>query len=222
MTNPPPSSSIQKYIPIAEIKDGVIVMKNKGIRSVLICTSVNFALKSIDEQDALIYKYQSFLNSLDFSIQIVVVSRKFNIDPYIEKLALKEREQENELLRIQTREYIEFIKGLTQLTNIMTESFYLIVPFNPAPIQKMGFTDSLLGKSKPEPTDEENAENEDFQALKSQLWQRVEFVASGLSGCGIRAVPLNTEELTELFYKLYNPSVKADPELDKAKSMRIL
>ena len=212
------ATSTQQHIEIAEIKDSVVVMKNKGLRAVLLCSSINFALKSTDEQDALIYKYQGFLNSLDFSAQIMVASRKFNIDPYISRLKLKEREQTNELLRIQTTEYIEFIKGLTQMTNIMTESFYLIVPYNPLRIEKTGLLDKITGKKS---TKSKKDAEQDFQELKSQLWQRVEFVASGLSSCGLRVAPLDTKELIELYYKLYNPSAKGNPELDKARQMRI-
>jgi hypothetical protein len=213
-----PAASIQKHLEIKEIKDGVVILKNGGLRAILMCSSVNFALKSTDEQDALIYKYQGFLNALDFPVQIMVASRKFDIGPYIKTLELKEKEQENELLRIQTAEYIDFIKGLTEMANIMTESFYLVIPFAPLVIKKADLIDKLFGSFKPKkPEDKE----QEFQELKTQLWQRVEFVASALRGCGIRAVPLNTEELIELFYKLYSPSAKEDLELEKAKEMRM-
>ena len=208
------AASIQKHLEIKEIKDDALVLKSGGLRAILMCSSVNFALKSTEEQDALIYKYQEFLNGLDFPVQIMVASRKFNIDPYIQMLQFKEKEQENELLRVQTAEYIDFIKGLTEMANIMTESFYLVVPFNPSPI-KIGFFDKLFSREKSE------AKEQVFQELKTQLWQRVEFAISGLKGMGIRAIPLNTEEMIELFYKLYNPSAKEDLELKKAKEMRL-
>ena len=208
------AASIQKHLEIKEIKDDALVLKSGGLRAILMCSSVNFALKSTEEQDALIYKYQEFLNGLDFPVQIMVASRKFNIYPYIQMLQFKEKEQENELLRVQTAEYIDFIKGLTEMANIMTESFYLVVPFNPSPI-KIGFFDKLFSREKSE------AKEQAFQELKTQLWQRVEFAISGLKGMGIRAIPLNTEEMIELFYKLYNPSAKEDLELKKAKEMRL-
>ena len=208
------AASIQKHLEIKEIKDDALVLKSGGLRAILMCSSVNFALKSTEEQDALIYKYQEFLNGLDFPVQIMVASRKFNIYPYIQMLHFKEKEQENELLRVQTAEYIDFIKGLTEMANIMTESFYLVVPFNPSPI-KIGFFDKLFSREKSE------AKEQAFQELKTQLWQRVEFAISGLKGMGIRAIPLNTEEMIELFYKLYNPSAKEDLELKKAKEMRL-
>ncbi|MFH0906849.1 MAG: hypothetical protein V1829_01190 [bacterium] len=209
------ATSIQKHLEIEEIKDDVIVLKNKGLRAILMTTSLNFDLKSTEEQDAVIYNYQDFINSLDFPIQIVVASRKFDINPYIQTLEQKQIKQENELLKIQTSEYIDFVKGLTEMTNIMTESFYLVIPYNPSVIKRGGFLNALFTKKEQEQTKEQN-----FQELKNDLWQRVEFIATGLHGLGIKSAPLNTEELIELFYKLYNPSAKEKPELEKASEMR--
>jgi hypothetical protein len=209
------AASIQKHLEIREIKDDVVILKNKGLRAILMATSMNFALKSTEEQDAIIYRYQDFLNSLDFPLQIMVASRKFDITPYIQTLEQKQTQQENELLKIQTSEYIDFIKGLTQMSNIMTESFYIIIPYSPSVAQKTSFFSQLFSKKEQTATKEEN-----FQELKNNLWQRVEFIATGLGSMGIKTVPLNTEELVELFYKLYNPSAKEEPELQKAKEMR--
>jgi len=208
-------ASIQKHLEIKEIKDDVIVLKNKGLRAILMTTSINMALKSTEEQDAIIYKYQDFLNSLDFSVQIVAASRKFDIAPYIQTLSQKQNVQENELLRIQTAEYIDFVKGLTEMTNIMTESFYLVVPYSPSIAKKTGLINRLFGKKE-----QSEVKEQAFQELKNNLWQRIDFVATGLAGIGIRSTPLNTEELIELFYKLYNPSAKEKPELARADQMR--
>lgn len=211
------ASSIQQHLVIQDIKDGVIILKDGGLRALLLASSVNFALKSIEEQDAIVYKYQLFLNSLDFPVQIMIASRKFNIDPYIQSLKDLETQQENELLKIQTTEYINFIQGLTEMSNIMTESFYVVIPYTSATV-KVGTFSKLFGvKSKTN----NGLKEEEFQKLKTQLWQRVEFVISGLSGTGIKTVPLNAEELIELFYKLYNPSAKESLELAKAKDLRI-
>jgi len=209
------AASIQKHLEIREIKDDVVVLKNKGLRAILMATSVNFALKSTEEQEAVIYQYQNFLNSLDFPLQIMAASRKFDIEPYILTLEEKQEKQENELLRIQTTEYIDFVKGLTQMTNVMTESFYVVIPYSPSAIKKVGFLGKLLGKKA-----ESDTQDQAFQSLKNNLWQRVEFVTAGLRGMGIKTVPLNAEELIELFYKLYNPSAKEEPELQKAKELR--
>ncbi len=215
------AASIQKHLEIKEIKDDVIILKSGGLRALLMTTSLNFALKSTEEQDAIIIRYQDLLNSLDFPIQVVAVSRKFNIAPYIKTLEEKHAKQENELLKIQTLEYIDFIKGLTEMTNIMTESFYLVIPFAPQATQavkKMGLFSKLSGKFKKE---QPEAKQEEFKEQKNNLWQRVEFVATGLRRMGIKAAPLKTNELIELFYKLYNPSAKEEPEIEKAKEMRI-
>ncbi|PIP15741.1 MAG: hypothetical protein CO003_00940 [Candidatus Portnoybacteria bacterium CG_4_8_14_3_um_filter_44_15] len=210
------ASSIQKHLEISNIKDDVIVLKNGGMRAILMTTSLNFALKSTDEQDAIIYHYQEFLNSLDFSVQILAVSRKFNIDLYIQSLKEKEDQQENELLKIQTSEYIDFIKSLTEMNNIMTDSFFVVVPYAPPVVRRIGFLNKIIRK-KQRPAEIE----ESFQEFKNNLWQRVEFIAIGLLGMDIKAAPLNTGELIELFYKLYNPNAKEGPEIEKANELKI-
>jgi len=209
------AASIQNHLEVKEIKDDVVILKSKGLRAILMATSINFALKSTDEQDAVIYQYQSFLNSLDFPLQIVAASRKFDIEPYILSMKEKQARQENELLRIQTTEYIDFVKGLTQMTNIMTQSFYVIIPYSPSTAKNLSFLDQFLGKKK-----QTDAQDQTFQLLKNNLWQRVEFVSAGLRSIGIKTAPLNTEELIELFYKLYNPGAKENPELQKAQELR--
>jgi|TARA_Y100000294_G_C8496899_1_gene313151 hypothetical protein len=215
MTQKQNAASMQKHLEIKEIKDDVLILKNKGLRAILMTTSLNFALKSIDEQDAIVQRFQDFLNSLDFPIQIVVISRKFDISKYIKNLQQKQVKQENELLRIQTLEYIDFVKGLTEMTNIMTESFYLVIPYSPSIVEK-GFLEKLFQKEK-----ESKTKEQDFQELKNNLWQRVEFVATGLQSVGVKTVPLKNEELIELFYKLYNPGAKEEPEIDKARELRL-
>ena len=211
------ASSIQNHLEIKEIKDDVIVLKSGGLHAILMTNSLNFALKSSEEQDATIYNYQNFLNSLDFPIQIVAASRKFDITPYIEMLEQKQSQQENELLKIQTSEYIDFVKELTAMTNVMTESFYLVIPYSPSITKKAGVFSKFFGGGKKQSA----AQEEKFQELKNNLWQRMEFVISGLRGIGLKAAPLKTEEIVELFYKLYNPSAKEEPEIQKAKEMRI-
>lgn len=211
----PKASAIQKHLEISDIKDDVVVLKSGGLRAILMTTSLNFALKSADEQDAIIYRYQEFLNSLDFSVQILTVSRKFNIDPYVQSLQEKENQQENELLKIQTAEYVDFIKGLTEMNNIMATSFFVVVPYSPPIVRRLGFLDKII-RQKEKPAERE----ESFQELKNNLWQRIEFVATGLRGLGVKAVPLNSDELIELFYKLYNPDAKEGPEIGKASELR--
>jgi KaiC/GvpD/RAD55 family RecA-like ATPase len=133
------SSSTQRYVEVEEIRDGVLVLKTGALRAVLLVSSINFDLKSSEEQDAIISQYQNFLNSLDFPVQILVQSRRFNIDPYIELLKARESQQMNELLRFQMREYQGFIKNLTEISNIMSKFFYVVVPFSPVENSQGGF-----------------------------------------------------------------------------------
>lgn len=215
-----PAASVQQFIKIKEIKDDVVVLKDNSLRAILMASSINFALKSVDEQDAIIYQYQGVLNSLDFPIQIMVASRKFNIEPYVQQLELKQKEQANELLRMQTIEYINFVQELTEITNIMTESFYVVIPYTESGLKKIGFGKAKLKKSK-EQEETAKEDKQDFYKAKSQLWQRVDFIISALSSAGIKTVPLKTDELVELFYKLYNPSAKGELEIGRAKEMRL-
>lgn len=195
------SVAAQNFLDIDTIREDTVILKNGSLRVVLMCSSVNFALKSEEEQEAIIYQFQNFLNSLDFPIQFVIHSRKMNIAPYIESLNKRQKEEDNELLRIQINEYTEFIKTFVEMTNIMSKTFYVVVPFTPAIIEtKKGFLGKLgFGKKT-------MSEEESFEQKKNQLWQRVETVIEDLHRLGIRAAPLNTEELIELFYGLYNPT----------------
>ena len=197
--------STQKYVDVEEIRDGTIVLKSGAIRSVLLVSSLNFDLKSTEEQDALISQYQGFLNSLDFPIQIVVSSRRFNIEPYLEILKEKEAEQQNELLRFQISEYKTFIKNLTDVSNIMAKFFYVVVPFSPSEDEKGGFLGKMSGIFRPQAA--VGMHSELFQTYRSQLLQRVEHVSAALSGTGVHVTALDTEEIIELLYNSYNPSL---------------
>ena len=198
-------SSTQQYLDISEIKDNVVVLKKGGLRSILMVSSINFALKSIDEQDAIIYHFQSFLNSLDFPVQITVNSRQLNLDNYMNQLKDKEKKQTNDLLRIQTASYLEYIQGLVKMANIVTKTFYVVVPFAPSEVRGGG----ALGKLKAISfsTSKIMSGRESFEKYKDQLWQRVDHVVNNLSGAGLRMTVLNTQELIELYYNLYNPEI---------------
>jgi len=195
-----PRASTQQFLEIDQIKEGVIVLKNKALRGVVMVSSLNFALKSEDEQKAIIYQFQNFLNSLDFSLEIAIQSRKLNITPYLDKLKELGAQQKNELLKVQTTEYQKFVKELIAGGAIMSKNFFVIVPFTLVEIPGMKQAKGLFGK-KPNPT----FNDERFHRAKSQLWQRMEFVALGLRRCGLQCVPLNTPELIELFWSLYHP-----------------
>jgi KaiC/GvpD/RAD55 family RecA-like ATPase len=201
------SASTQRYVDVEEIRDGVLVLKIGALRAVLLVSSINFDLKSSEEQDAIISQYQNFLNSLDFPVQIVVQSRRFNIDPYIELLKGKEAQQMNELLRFQMREYQGFIKNLTEISNIMSKFFYVVVPFSPVENSQGGFFQKMGDIFNQKKT--VGLKTELFYTYRTQLMQRVEHVVAGLSPMGVRAAVLETEELIELLYNSYNPSLFA-------------
>ncbi len=199
--------SSQDFIPIREIRDGVVILKDNGLRGIVMTSSVNFALKSADEQNAIIYQFQNFLNSINFSIQIFTESRRLDIRPYIALLEKVAKEQENELLQVQTREYIGFIKSFTESVNIMTKSFFIVVSYEPAIIQGKASIFSFLGGAK----SNAKQKSENFEENRTQLLQRMEVVMAGLTRIGVRAVPLGTEELVELYYKLFNPGDTEKP-----------
>ena len=193
-------ASTQQFLEIDQIKEGVILLKNKAMRGIIMVSSLNFALKSEEEQNAIIYQFQNFLNSLDFSLEITVQSRRLNITGYLDKLKELEEKQENELLKTQTAEYRKFINALISGGAIMSKTFFVTVPFT---LMKIPGMKTMKGLFKKESTSTFN--DEQFQRCKSQLWQRVEFVALGLRRCGLQCVPLDTSELIELFWSLYHP-----------------
>jgi len=207
-----------------EIRDGVLVLKDTSLRVVLIASSINFALKSQEEQDAIIFQYQNYLNSLDFSVEAFVQSRGLNIEPYLEMLRERLTREYNELMKIQTTEYIDFVQAFVESSNIMTKSFYVTVPFTPLHIPQqenikrgaLSFLPDFSGSAKKKEREirAHGIKQEKFEEYKLQLYQRVEVVQQGLGRLGVRLVPLNTEELIELFYGLYNPG-----ELDKSAKM---
>lgn len=186
----------QDFVPIKEVRDGVVIMNDGSMRGILMTSSLNFALKSTEEQEAIIFQFQNFLNSLDFSVQISVQSRKLDIKPYIALLENRQKEQTSDLMKIQVKEYIQFIRTFTENTNIMTKSFFIVVPYSPAKIDiGKGF-----GKKK---SVEDKARN--FEENKSQLEQRMAIVEQGVIRSGVKTVRLGTEEVIEVFYKLFNP-----------------
>ena len=200
--------STQDFVPIKEIRDGVILLKNGGMRTILLTSSLNFALKAQDEQASILMQFQNFVNSLDFSVQIMIQSKKLDIQPYLALLENRYKEQATELMKIQVREYIEFIKAFVENTNIMTKSFFVIIPYDPP---MMTTSNNPLSRFLPaSKTPEQDIDNL-FQEYRSQLEQRVAIVEQGLVGCGIRSAELGTEEVIELYYKLFNPGETEKP-----------
>ena len=209
-TSKPSSKSTQDFVPVAEVRDGVVVMKDKTLRAVLLASSINFALKSEDEQTAFIVQFQNFLNSLDFSCQIFIQSRMLDIRPYIATLEVAYKNQLDDLMRIQIREYIQFIKSFTEAANIMTKNFFVVVPYSPT--LTVGGSGGIVSKL---PFGGHKQTNEDinrtFEEQVSQIEQRIAIVQQGLVRCGVRTVQLGTEEAIELLYKLFNPGEEGKP-----------
>lgn len=192
----------QQFVPIERVRDGIIVLKNGELRSVLITSSLNLSLKSEDEQQAILLQFQNLLNTLDFPIQLFIQSRRLNIKPYLDLLQARSTEVKEDLLKIQIHEYMGFINKFAEETNIMTKHFFIVVPYLPSTINQSG-TSSLLsfGKSGTTMGQEETT----FDAARIQLEQRIATVMQGLTRFGLRAQKLGTEEVVELFYKLFNP-----------------
>ncbi len=200
------AKSAQAFVPIKEINNGTVIMNDGTLRGVILCSSINFALKSEDEKGAVLAQFQDFLNSLDFPIQISVQSRRLDIKPYIELLTKREEAQINDLMRVQLREYMGFIQNLTENINIMTKSFFVVVPYSPSGVkQKKG---GLFSFGKKQTFEERNTS---FLENKSQLDERISFVMQGLQRTGVRTAQLGTEELIEMYYKTFNPGDTQKP-----------
>jgi len=149
LTNRKISTTTQKYLDISEIRDNVLLMKDGTLRSVILVSSLNFALKSEDEQNAIVSSYVSFLNNLEYPLQIIIQSREFKIDSYLETLEQKRKEQTNELLRVQTAEYLSYIRELISLGKIMNKRFYVVVTYNPLSNKQKSFFSRLLETFRP-------------------------------------------------------------------------
>ncbi|MFZ2193559.1 MAG: hypothetical protein WAV31_04925 [Candidatus Moraniibacteriota bacterium] len=201
----PVASPTQKYLVVEEVKEDVIVLKNGSLRAVLEVSSINFDLKASDEQEAIIMQYQNFLNSVDFPLQILINSRRLNIDTYMEYITEKEKTQKTELMRLQISEYKDFIKQLVSLSDIMEKTFYMVVPFSPVESTEKGFFSNIKNMINPKENILEKRET--FETYKAPLYQRVDHIIAGLSGIGLKIAPLKTNELIELLFNSYNPTI---------------
>jgi hypothetical protein len=202
------TKTTQDFVPIQEIRDGIVVLKDGTMRSIVLASSLNFALKSSDEQNAIISQFQNFLNSLDFSVQIFIQSKKLDIRPYLGLLEDRYKDQVTELMKIQTREYIEFIRTFVENSSIMTKSFFVVVPYSPVSIST---SNNPINKFMKKEGEEKVLANEKFEEYRSQLEQRTGVVEQGLVRCGIRVAELGTEEVVELYYKIFNPGETEKP-----------
>ena len=214
-TNP---NSTQNTLQIAEIRDGIVIMNDGSFRSVVMVKSINFDLMSTQEQEAVEYSYQGFLNSLYFPIQIFVRTKKVDLQPYLERLDKIRTEHDNMLLALLMDDYIAYMDDLSQQTNIMDKKFYIVIPFFPHDDIQKALTESknlLTGLVGLFNTKEQHVViNEgDLEAAKTELRNRVQSVLSGLLQCNIQGLPLDTQELIELYYDTYNPDTATRQQL---------
>lgn len=213
------NTSTQQYLDIAEIKENTVIMRDSTMRAVIMVSSINFSLKSEDEQNAIISAYVSFLNNIDFPLQIVIQSRELDIDNYLESLKQKEREQTNELLKLQTSEYILYIKELVAISRIMNKRFYIVVPYNPNTDKQKSFLNRFFDILKPATLI--MVKEERFRRRRVELTHRVDSIISGLNSIGLNAAELDTQSLIELYYNSYNPSTSLNEKLVNTNDLRI-
>lgn len=195
----------QQFVPIERVRDGIVVLKNGELRAVLITSSLNLSLKSEDEQQAILLQFQNLLNSVDFPVQFFIQSRRLNIKPYIDLLQARSKEVKEDLLKVQIHEYMGFITKFAEETNIMTKHFFIVIPYLPAGGTGKKGSNPLVTFGLAQGGTEMGKEGDSFDAARIQLEQRVATVMQGLQRFGLRAQKLGTEEVVELFYKLFNP-----------------
>jgi len=193
-------NATQKFVPISEIRNGIVILNNGSMRAVLSSSSLNLSLKSADEQTAAIRGFQTFLNSLDFNIQIFLQSKRLDIRNYLNILRQREKEVVEDLLKIQIREYIDFVQKFTEQQAIMTKSFYIVVPYD---------VPSVTGFSVGRMSDQEFLKN------YNSLLQRVNIVKSTLTSLGLKIELTQTEDLVQLYYKIFNPNEVDAPALNE-------
>ena len=204
------AKATQDFVPIKEVRDGIVILKDGSLRALLMASSINLALKSQDEQQAVIGQFQNFLNSLEFTVQFFVESRDLDIRPYIALLEERYAQELDDLMKIQIREYIAFIKDFTERANIMSKNFFIVVPYDPSLVARgaSNLISTIIPKGNPgsvEITDEQ------FEQYRTQMEQRLSVIEQGLVRTGVRSVVLGTEEVIELFYKLFNPGELEKP-----------
>lgn len=214
-----PPQSTQKFLDIGEVKEDVVILKDGTLRAVLMVASVNFALKSQDEQGAIVAAYVSFLNNINFPLQIVIQSRKMEIEEYLSKLKKIEKTQNNELLRMQIAEYRQYVSELVKMGQIMTKRFYIVVPYKPGSDKQKGFFSRLAGVFSA--ASEIFLERKKFLKRKHDLLKRVSHVIGGLNSMGLKVVQLDTQGLIELYYNTYNPKESESEKLVETNKLRV-
>jgi len=211
--------STQRYLNISEIRDNTIIVDDGTLRSIVMVSSINFALKNEDEQNAIIGAYVSFLNNLGFPLELVIHSRELNIENYLNNLREKEKAQTNELLKAQTAEYIDYVAELVSLGKIMNKRFYVVISYNPMSDDKKGFI-ARVGEIF-SPSSLLKMKQDKFDRLKKELDRRVDSVVGGLASIGLNVVELDTQALIEMMYNVYNPKVSSNQPLKDVNTLRV-
>ena len=219
LAKPKPGPSTVKYLDIAEIRDDMVLLRDGTVRAVILVSSINFALKSNDEQEAIIQAYMTFLNGLEYPVQIVIQSRRMNIDGYMARLREQERTVENDLLRIQIEDYRNFIGELVELGQIMQKMFYLVVPYDPLTNKKKNFWSRLSEALSPAAAAKLNRKQ--LNDRIDQLGRRVELTQGQLNSMGLESARLDTESLIELYYTVYNPDVFSTEKLSDSNKIQL-
>jgi hypothetical protein len=219
LAKPKPGPSTTRFLDIAEIRDDVVVLKDGTLRAVLLISSINFALKSEDEQEAIISAYVSFLNALEHPLQVVIQSRKLNIDKYIDELKERERTQTNELLRAQIQDYRGFVKQMVDIGEIMTKRFYIVVPYDPFTAKHKSFF-KRLGEAL-SPGAAIKLKEKQFKERKDGLMLRLSNIISGLASMSLQVNQLDTQSLIELYYSVYNPQVAETQKLPNVNTIQV-
>jgi hypothetical protein len=217
-----PLISTQRFLQFSEVHDDILVLKNGGLRAVVEVNSINFNLKSEEEQNAIIQSYQRFLNALNFPVQVLVRSRKLDIDHYLDDLRVRKRKLTNDLLRMQMDNYIQYIEKLVEYSDIMEKRFFVVVPATPARSDKKGTMFSFLSYIKPDDTVMDIIKRkQEFKNLKRELESRVGTVKTALENCGLKVSQLGTQKIIELFYQAYNPDLSRSQKFSSAEEMSL-
>jgi type IV secretory pathway VirB4 component len=210
LANKPQAFSTQEFIAFSEIHEGIVITKKGELRAILMASSINFSLKSEQEQTAIVYAYQNFLNSLTFPVQIMMQSRRLDLSKYMGKLKKTAEAQANELLRNQTYDYMDFIERLIKMANIMDKKFFVVVPYMP-PVAATSGKQSFFSPKKQ--TSSIQITPDQFTKYRQELSQRIQVIQSGLGAIGVRSAQLNTQQIVELMYGIYNPEEAAKEKL---------
>ena len=211
LTKSKPGPSTSRYVDIAEIRDDMVILKDGTVRAVILVSSINFALKSSEEQEAIIQAYMTFLNGLEYSLQIVIQSRRMNIDAYMMALAEQQKKTENDLLRSQIADYRTFVNELVELGQIMQKRFYVVIPYDPLTNKKKNFWTRLTEVLSPAASAKLNAQQ--LADRIEQLTRRTSVIQGDLNSMGLNSVRLDTQGLIELYYNVYNPDVFEEQKL---------